>query len=152
MSVLGFLKPAFRKYLLFVGSRGLGVDTYAHYFKVEFMAIRTGVGATGCSRKWSGRSLVRMSVLSMLAVAPITGMHELSGWGIAPAFAQEPAGVASEKVAVSSADRQAMIDRAVGFLRKSQAEDGSFSSQGGPGVTGLVVASASICATSPAGC
>ena len=106
------------------------------------MAIRTGVGATGCSRKWSGRSLVRTSILSMLAVAPITGMHELSGWGIAPAFAQEPAGAASEKVAVSSADRQAMIDRAVGFLRKSQAEDGSFSSQGGPGVTGLVVASA----------
>jgi hypothetical protein len=106
------------------------------------MAIRTGVGAAGCSRKWSGRSLVRTSILSMLAGAPITGMHELSGWGISPAFAQEPAGVASEKVAVSSADRQAMIDRAVGFLRKSQAEDGSFSSQGGPGVTGLVVASA----------
>ncbi|MEQ1825162.1 MAG: prenyltransferase/squalene oxidase repeat-containing protein [Pirellula sp.] len=34
--------------------------------------------------------------------------------------------------------RKAMIDKSVAFLRSSQAEDGSFSSTTGPGVTGLV--------------
>ena len=36
--------------------------------------------------------------------------------------------------------RQSVIDNAVSFLSSSQAEDGSFSSKTGPGVTGLVVA------------
>ncbi|MFN7625286.1 MAG: hypothetical protein ACK5PZ_00555, partial [Pirellula sp.] len=106
------------------------------------MAIRTGVGATVCSLKWSGRSWVRMSIMGMLVVAPLPGMHDSWVLGLAQVSAQEPAAAKPEKVAVNSAERQAMIERAVGFLRKSQAEDGSFSSQGGPGVTGLVVASA----------
>lgn len=37
-------------------------------------------------------------------------------------------------------DRAKIIAKAVAFLRTAQAEDGSFSSKGGPGVTGLVVA------------
>jgi squalene-hopene/tetraprenyl-beta-curcumene cyclase len=39
----------------------------------------------------------------------------------------------------ASLTRQQMIDRAVGFLRKAQAEDGSFSNNVGPGITGLVL-------------
>ena len=40
----------------------------------------------------------------------------------------------------TSAQRQGMIDKAVSFLGTSQAEDGSFSSKTGPGITGLVAA------------
>lgn len=105
------------------------------------MAIRTGFGA-GYRRWKSGRSFVRTSILSMLALAPVIGACGFQGFGDSCAFGQDSAAVVSEKIVVSSSDRQAMIDRAVGFLRNSQAEDGSFSSQGGPGVTGLVVASA----------
>jgi len=78
----------------------------------------------------------------MLAMAPTMGMFEVSKGCVAQAGAQETAEKKTERVTVHPADRQAMIDRAIEFLRKSQAEDGSFSSQGGPGVTGLVVASA----------
>jgi squalene-hopene/tetraprenyl-beta-curcumene cyclase len=54
-------------------------------------------------------------------------------------------GIGLNHVDVLNADdagkRQEMIDRGVRFLRNAQAEDGSFSSKTGPGVTGLVTAS-----------
>ena len=47
----------------------------------------------------------------------------------------------STSVGVESANRNAMIERAVGYLKThGQSEDGSFSSKTGPGVTGLVTA------------
>ena len=38
---------------------------------------------------------------------------------------------------VSAAEQKQMTDKAVAFLRTSQSTDGSFSSQAGPGITGL---------------
>lgn len=56
---------------------------------------------------------------------------------------QDLGGVASGQEAaleVSAAQQQEMTEKAIAFLRTAQAADGSFSSQAGPGVTGLVAA------------
>ena len=50
-------------------------------------------------------------------------------------------GKTEEARSQSGVDQAAMERAAVGFLRQSQGSDGSFSSQAGPGVTGLVAAS-----------
>src|SRR5688500_11512003 len=50
--------------------------------------------------------------------------------------------IAAESAAVAVAETptaQAMVDDAIKFLRTSQADDGSFSKQAGPGVTAIVV-------------
>ncbi|MFO0012801.1 MAG: prenyltransferase/squalene oxidase repeat-containing protein [Planctomycetota bacterium] len=44
------------------------------------------------------------------------------------------------KATVSVDPRQELIDKAVVFLRSAQSQDGSFSSQAGPGITGLIAA------------
>lgn len=50
--------------------------------------------------------------------------------------------IGSVSQAQESANRQKLIDKAVGYLRTAaNQEDGSFSSKTGPGITGLVVAS-----------
>ncbi len=70
-----------------------------------------------------------------------------SGTAAIPAcwsYAQESPSAASPSAkrdaAKTDPDRTVLLEKAVGFLRASQAEDGSFSSQAGPGVTGLVMA------------
>lgn len=57
-------------------------------------------------------------------------------------FSQENYGVASSKENQINSEEQARVERAaIAFFRQSQAADGSFSSQSGPGITGLVATS-----------
>lgn len=71
-------------------------------------------------------------------LATLIGSH-----GIEFAFSQEDATKRiTGKQAAIDPEEQARVERAaIAFLRQTQAADGSFSSQAGPGVTGLVVAS-----------
>lgn len=76
----------------------------------------------------------------------VTGLFGIGGGiagltGFLPRVESQEAVILPSEGRVTSEERQAMIDRAIAFLGESQAEDGSFSSQGGPGVTGLVTAS-----------
>lgn len=70
-------------------------------------------------------------VLSGFAVLILLPMSIASG--------QESAhGLSAVAKGVSAAQRKEMTDKAIAFLRTAQAQDGSFSSQAGPGITGLV--------------
>jgi squalene-hopene/tetraprenyl-beta-curcumene cyclase len=71
------------------------------------------------------RSLVLTVVIFALA-----GFGGVRAWN--PAWCQELSPV------VTANQQQAMIDKAVVFLRGAQSPDGSFSSQAGPGITGLI--------------
>ena len=52
-----------------------------------------------------------------------------------------PAGAADPELGPDAKDYQAVLDKAIAFLKKRQGDDGSFSPKlAGPGVTGLVVA------------
>jgi squalene-hopene/tetraprenyl-beta-curcumene cyclase len=65
----------------------------------------------------------------------------LSFQGASLGLSQESSNVAISKESVNQLDDSAGVQRAaIAFLRQSQAADGSFSSQAGPGVTGLVAA------------
>jgi squalene-hopene/tetraprenyl-beta-curcumene cyclase len=85
-------------------------------------------------RRW----LQRM-VLSGIAVAAQTTWFD-ARFGLGQDVTGKQQVIASS-TKVTDAERQAMIDRGVAFLSQSQAADGSFSSQAGPGVTGIVAAS-----------
>jgi len=47
-------------------------------------------------------------------------------------------GISTAKTRVSAVQQKEMTEKAIAFLRTAQSEDGSFSSQAGPGITGLV--------------
>ncbi|MFN6399492.1 MAG: hypothetical protein ACK449_06335 [Planctomycetota bacterium] len=65
----------------------------------------------------------------------------LSFQGASLGLSQESSNVAISKESANQLDDSAGVQRAaIAFLRQSQAADGSFSSQAGPGVTGLVAA------------
>lgn len=85
-------------------------------------------------RRW----LLRVVVGGVVFASQASGLDPQVGLG-QDATGQPQVNASSTKM--SDAERQAMIDRAVTFLKQSQGADGSFSSQAGPGVTGIVAAS-----------
>jgi squalene-hopene/tetraprenyl-beta-curcumene cyclase len=101
------------------------------------LKTKRGVERMKSSRLFDRRFWQGLAATGVLATAVgLVGQHAGTAWGVA----QESKPVLTE-ARVTQEERQAMIDRAIAFLGESQAEDGSFSSQGGPGVTGLVTAS-----------
>ncbi|MEI8211742.1 MAG: prenyltransferase/squalene oxidase repeat-containing protein [Planctomycetota bacterium] len=82
------------------------------------------------------RKYLLMGILGGTSVPGLLGMDSAMGQDTVASSLAGAIGTTQ----VTAEERRAMIDRAVSFLKQSQAQDGSFSSQGGPGVTGLVVA------------
>jgi squalene-hopene/tetraprenyl-beta-curcumene cyclase len=74
-----------------------------------------------------------------LLVSSIGSMSSLAQETVAAQETVVPSGAATT-IVVTELQQREMIDRAIEFLRMAQAEDGSYSSQTGPGITGLVAA------------
>ncbi|MFN7731638.1 MAG: prenyltransferase/squalene oxidase repeat-containing protein [Pirellula sp.] len=87
---------------------------------------------------------IRRRWLQRMVVGGVAIASHTTWFDLRVGVAQDTVGkqqVVASATKVSEADRQAMIDRAAAFLKQSQGADGSFSSQAGPGVTGIVAAS-----------
>lgn len=87
---------------------------------------------------------IRRRWLQRMVLGGVALTVQAAGFDLRDTVGQDPKGTRQEVASsskVSDAERQAMIDRAVAFLQQSQGADGSFSSQAGPGVTGIVAAS-----------
>ena len=69
--------------------------------------------------------------LAGFAVATMLPMNIASSQESSP-------GISTAKTRVSAVQQKEMTEKAIAFLRTAQSEDGSFSSQAGPGITGLV--------------
>lgn len=69
--------------------------------------------------------------LAGFAVATMLPMNIASSQESSP-------GISTAKTGVSAVQQKEMTEKAIAFLRTAQSEDGSFSSQAGPGITGLV--------------
>lgn len=78
--------------------------------------------------------LPSLAGLSLAIAAPVLTLPEALGQEIGIGR-----NTASQVVVTESQQRE-MTERAIAFLRSAQAEDGSYSSQAGPGITGLVAA------------
>lgn len=79
----------------------------------------------------------RRNVVGVLAGFGFFAMEKPLGMKSCELFGQEPIGLVDSQW---DQERSRIIRSAVDFLRQTQGVDGSFSSQAGPGVTGLVVA------------
>lgn len=79
----------------------------------------------------------RRGVVGVLGGFGLCAMGERLGVISCELFGQEQAGLLDSRW---EQERERIIRSAVDFLRQTQGADGSFSSQAGPGVTGLVVA------------
>ena len=69
--------------------------------------------------------------LAGFAVATMVPMNIASSQESSP-------GVSTAKTGFSAVQQREMTEKAIAFLRTAQSQDGSFSSQAGPGITGLV--------------
>lgn len=76
----------------------------------------------------------------VVAGTVFNSIHSASVLGADPAILQDAKQVATKSKA-SPSDHAKLVAKGVEFLRKAQAEDGSYSSKSGPGVTGLILAS-----------
>ena len=79
---------------------------------------------------------MRFAIQSALALAGFA-VATMLPMNIASSQESSP-GISTAKTGVSAVQQREMTEKAIAFLRTAQSQDGSFSSQAGPGITGLV--------------